>query len=212
MMFRNRSLGVDVLVDCPDSPAALDQMVGEKGASMKAALRYYLYHSWNGPFRESLAAAVQEKTGIERPQAVKGGEPQFETKKDDDGNETQVPVLISEQAYINKVMAEGALSEDEYATLAQEVADGIPFNPQASRRGLKPAAKHLDFADRYLAAVEAGAKTQEEFISTFDDLNAPYTFATLGDGDTMGEFNRENIALAVRINEERKLKDVGADF
>lgn len=204
MLFRNRSLGVDVTVECPDNADELDKLVGEQGASLKAALRYYLYHSWNGKFREKVAEKLQETTGIERPQATKGGVPQVNKVKDDDGNEVEVPVLVSEQAYVNLVLADGAITDADYAELAQEVADEIPFSPATSTRVKKPTTKHLDFADRYIAAVDNGEKTAEEFIQLFESKNPGHTFASLG------EWGRESLATAIRINEERAIAEAKA--
>lgn len=207
MMFRNRTLGVDVMINAPDTPEELDQMVGQRGATMQAALRYYAYHAFNPKFRPALAKALVEKTGIPVPQKVVRGEPEFEEVKNEDGTTTQVPVLVTEQVYINGLLAQGAISETEYAELAQEVADTIEFRPgESSGKAKKPLAKHYDYADRYLAQVQAGTKTPEQFIETFEALNG-VPFASLGEG-----FTRETLATALRINEERKAKLVGSDF
>lgn len=200
MNYPSKTLGFDVNVETPDTAEELDALVGEANATLLAAIRYYIYHKWNPAFRPAFADAVEEETGIERLQASKGGDLQFRTPRE--GEETGDPIMESEQSYINRVIAEGT-DESDLQRIATEVASTIPFKVSGGGRTKKALAKHIAAANQILN----GSKTPEEFIAKFEELNN-IQFSSIGDG----EFNVETVALAVRLNEDRKLKNAASDF
>tara|TARA_R110000772_G_scaffold102194_7_gene202862 strand:- start:148 stop:759 length:612 start_codon:yes stop_codon:yes gene_type:complete len=202
MNYPSKTLGMTVNVETPDSVEDLDSMVGEKDATLKAATRYYIYHTWNPKFRAAFSDAVQAETGVERLQASKGGELQFRAPKE--GEEQGEPIMESEQHHINRALAEG-IDEADLQRIATEVASGIPFTVASGGRTKKPLQKHIDAANTILAGIDSGAKTMEDFIDKFESLNS-VQFSSLGD------WSVETVALAVRVNEDRKLKNVVGDF
>jgi len=204
MKFNSKTLGMEVLIDAPDTPDELDAMVGEKDACLMAAVRYYVYHNWNPKFRSKFATRLEEESEIKREQMEVNGELVFEKPKD--GEEQGAPKMESEQVYINRILADG-FDEGEMQRIASEVADTIPFDPAKGGRERKALQKHYTAARVLIAAVEDGSKTIEEIISRFEDLNG-IKFSSIGDG----EWGEETLALAMRINEDRKLKNVGGDF
>lgn len=203
MKFTSKTLGMEVSVDVPDSMEELDELFGKKGTAFEAALRYFIYHQWNPKFRLAFSDALAEESGISRQQLEKDGVPQF--AKPREGEEQGAPIMESEQVHINRVLADG-FSEEDAQALASRVAAEIPLEPSASRVR-KPLARHKTAAKVIMAGVENGDKAPEDFIDKFEALNG-IKFASVGNG----EWDEETIALAIRVNEERLLKNTGGDF
>lgn len=209
--FTQRVMGVEVIVMVPNTLEGLCDWAGGPDVVYKAALKNILYHGFSPNVRAAFAEALEEETGVARRQQVDNdGTPKVRKRKEEDenGNEIEVeePVLETEQDYLNFVLAEGKVTPDRVNSLMQEVADASDPKPRPSQ-GRKPSKAAMSFAAKYLAAVEAGNKTAEQFIAIFESKNG-MKFSDIGDG----EFNQENVARAIQINEERKKQELGSDF
>lgn len=213
--FTTSSLGESfvVQVPAPGPEEPFDQLYGEKNALWKGGIRYWIYHSYNKPWREEFCSRVEEASGIERKQLLdKEGKPKVAKKKDKEGNPIDVPILETEGDFLTRVRAseESLTTPEDLAVIAQEVADSIPFAPQKRISTAKPTKDHLDAARSLLAAVEAGNADAEQFMESFESLNGR-SFASLSED---GSFTLESVALAIRINEDRKTaeRDPLSDF
>jgi len=209
--FKNTTAGVTVLVDGPADIATYEKMCGEVGSVLDDAFQKKLYHAWNPKFRPALAKRLQDETEIEWPQQLDSAEqPVFVEEVDDDGKTKKVPVLISDNAYIQLVRASGTYSEGEFLSLAQEVADSIPVDLSQKARAAKPGKEYYDAARQYLAEIDAGipGKSEEEFIQKWDSYNTPREFhSTCGE-----EWNLDSLAMALKINADRVRKAANTDL
>lgn len=199
--YASRCLGADVSFTVPATVEALDAQIGRKGATLEQALKNCVYHSWNPLFRAAFAARLVAETGIERPVKKDAkGQPVTFTKTNDDGEKVTENVLITEQDYVNLLNAKEAISAVDFQTMAQEVADEIPFDASPKSRSGKPAKKHYATADTLLAQFKAGERTEDEFKKKFLETQG-VSFDSIGDGT--GELNRDNLAAGVKLNEQR---------
>lgn len=204
--FSQKVMGFDTVVNIPKTIEGLAEWAGGMDVVWKAAIKQILYHGYSPNVRESFAEELEKRfPDFPRPQAKDdAGNLKFKKVKDDDGNEVEEPVLVTEQEYWNAVFAAGLMSQDEGAALAREIGAVTDAKPRVTS-GRKPNKDCYSAADKILAAVGAGTMTAEQFIATFEGLTG-VSFASLG------EFNRDNVAMAVKINEENKKKSVGAEF
>lgn len=201
--YINRTLGVEVPVTVPASCEDFDASAGQVGTAWSMAVRYALYHIWNVKFRSSFAKKVVEETGEPLPQKVEGGKPVFKKGKDDDGAEIDIPVYVSEQVYINSLLAKELVTEGQLQEWALEVASEIPLELTGSNRTLKPNAKNKRDAQTLCTAFDSGEKDADEFVAKWNSLNPGKDFTR----DCGEEVNVESVAVALRINDERKLRE-----
>lgn len=201
--YINRTLGVEVPVTVPASCEDIDMSSGAVGTAWSMAIRYALYHVWNVKFRSAFAKKVEEETGEPMPQKTENGKPVFKKGKDDDGAEIDVPIFVSEQVYINQLLAKELVTESQLQEWALEIAPDIPLELSSGARTLKPNAKNKKDAQVLLTAFDAGEKDADEFIQKWEALNKGKNF----ERDCGCDVTLETIALALRINDERKLRE-----
>jgi len=203
MKFSTKTLGQEVTLDAPDTPGEFDNLIGQKDACLNTAIKHAVYHTWHSKFRTAFAQALEENSSIKRQQIRKGNALQFELTKD---GAKGAPIMESEQAYVNRVEAE-EYDPTEITRIAHEVAALIPFDPTPSRKTKKPLARHLTAATAIMTRVDDEETTSEEVIAKFESNNNKQ-FTSIGDG----EWNIDNLAQAVRINEDRKIKEGENEF
>lgn len=205
--FTNNTLGMSLTLQVPPTCAAIDQAYGEPIAH-QAAIRYLLYHSFNKAFGENLIEVLMERTSHPRDAVLnKDGTPKTQKSKVD-GVVTETQVLVTPQVYINQLFEKNLITEDELATIGQQVADEMDWSPKKGESRAKPAKVLVDAARRLMASVNAKAFKPETFIAQWEAQNGR-SFNSIGDGT----FSEENIAMALKINEDRKkAKDPLAEF
>jgi len=194
------SLGFDVMVQVPETVEEFDSLAGRSGACLEEATDNVIYRGVLAEFRSKLVDALEKDTSfpIEREQKKNAkGEPQFD--KD------QKPILVvseSEGAYKKRLQAHLGLDDDAFAArfapLAQQVAQGIKFDPKATERKPKtPPKTYLEAARSILAqggtyekaAGKLGAELNREVPAT-----------------------EEGVAFALQEREARRRAQVVADL
>lgn len=192
----NKTLGFSFSVKTPDSVEEFNRLAGNANACLQMAVRHVLYHNWNPTFRRALCKAIEEASGVKRPQQKDGsGNPVFADA------ENKVPVLVSEKIYLKQIKATGAMSGEALQALAAEVAGKVPFEASASKRGRKPNKEHVAAAQNIIDAINRGDTTMELVKEKFEALNEGLSFDELIEE---AENELEALAAAVKINEDRK--------
>lgn len=190
--YSNTSCGATVNIQVPESAEEFDSLAGREGAAADAAVRHTIYHSWNQAFRTALAEAVASKTG-EKPRQVG-------TKTNDKGEEE--PVLETDASFLNYVTGEGLISGEDYAELAQSVADDLPFDPSPTPRTGRVSKEMKALAESVVAGVESGATTAEDVVAKLEATP----------GVKVGEFTVDNVARAIKAREEYRKRQAASDL
>lgn len=191
-LFENNTMGITAFIPVPADPAAaFGQAIVNKGFYL-----WLMYQGWNVQFRKALVKKLEEFTGVARRQMMKNGTPV--TRKIKDG---EVPVLESEKDYADWLLAEGAISQEDYNALGQEVASTIPIQlPGSGEPSRKPNKECYEAARLYLAQIKAGNLAVEDLVSGYNARNIP-SFEDLG-----GVADEDTLAKMVQIDEARKEK------
>jgi hypothetical protein len=195
------SLGYDLKVLVPDSVEEYDRLARKDGACFESATNNVLYRSTLAKFRDALCQAIENNTGIARET-----EPTGRFEKDDEGKDTDTPVLRyveTEAVFFKRVCAtlaaEGKFPSPEaaaasFADLAQETISGIAFNPSERERavsGPKTVAKqYTKLAQEWVDAGQADRR-----VAQFKEkLGATWTV----------EATVESLARAISEDQRRK--------
>jgi hypothetical protein len=117
-----------------------DLLAGEEGAALKSANANARYRSQFAQFRTAFIDRVREETGIE-----------FVTREveevDEETGEKTITHVRNEKdtVYFGRVLDERDEDPEDWKGIAQEVLDGIPFDPSATERGpAKPRVRKTD--------------------------------------------------------------------
>ncbi len=191
--YTNNSLCTSVEVEVPADLDALAQAFGA-AAIYESSIRQAFYQGWNIPFREKVAAKLQEK--FPEPARVVIGK-----KKNRQGVEENV--YESEQVYVKNLLAENVISQEELDAIAQEIAFTIPFEIATSDSKKKVAPEFLATAKQFDAAFTSGKQSFEKFANNFANSNPGYTLAQFG-----ADVDRVNaIAKALEIDSKRRAQE-----
>jgi hypothetical protein len=194
--YKNNTLSTSVFIQVPSTVADLVAQFGES-AVWKACIRQVCYGPWNTTFRPLVAERL-EKMFPEFPRK------ELSRRTNKAGEE--VVSYESEQSYVTRLLADGGLEENVLATLAQEVANTVPFELVDSQTTKKPDAAYMAKARQILAFVENGTTTEEKFSANFAASNPGFTIASVGG------FNEEGIARALEINQRRLESVIPSDL
>ena len=136
--YKNNTLSTSVFIQVP---ATVEDLVAQFGASAvwKACIRQVCYGPWNTTFRPLVAERL-EKMFPEFPRK------ELSRRTNKAGEE--VVSYESEQSYVTRLLADGGLEENVLATLAQEVANTVPFELVDSQTTKKPDAAYMAKARR----------------------------------------------------------------
>ena len=181
--------------------AAASGVSEEQGeaAVLKYAVDEAMFRTILPSFRDAFFTALQDETGIERPQTGT-------TTKTVDGEKVEVPVFAKESEYFNHVQAEEGKEAADYEALALQVAQGIDFNLRAKPRAGKPAKKFITMAQGLADAVAAGRGTWDGIVSKLTSLN-PGINIEVGDDDAP---SLESLARALKADEDRRSQEAVA--
>lgn len=199
MLYENDTHGFTLYVEGPDSIEDFDREFGTPGAALRSAVQREIYHRWNKPFAENLVKLLEEKTG----QTIPSSGEKKTVGRGADKKEVDVPV--SAQKFLNKLLADRVITEaeaKEIALAAAKATGRLDLSPSVSdsvSKGL------LEQAESYLRLVAAGQASEETFRAQFAERNG-LNFSDLGDGS----FTAPNIAMAIKINEDRKKREAAA--
>jgi len=152
-------------------------------------------------FRDAFFKALEEETGIERPQTGT-------TNKIVDGEKVEVPVYAKDTEYFNHVQAEEGKEAADYEALALQVAGDIEFNLRAKPRAGKPAKKYLTQAQGLTDAVAAGRGTWEGVVEKLTALNIGLNIEVDDDGAP----SLDALARALKVDEERRSQETVASL
>ena len=152
-------------------------------------------------FRDAFFKALEEETGIERPQTGT-------TNKTVDGEKIEVPVYAKDTEYFNHVQAEEGKEAADYEELALQVAGDIEFNLRAKPRAGKPAKKYLTQAQGLTDAVAAGRGTWEGVVGKLTALNIGLNIEVDDDGAP----SLDALARALKVDEERRSQETVASL
>lgn len=152
-------------------------------------------------FRDAFFKALEEETGIERPQTGT-------THKIVDGEKVEVPVYAKDTEYFNHVQAEEGKEAADYEALALQVAGEIEFNLRAKPRAGKPAKKYLTQAQGLTDAVAAGRGTWEGVVEKLTALNIGLNIEVDDDGAP----SLDALARALKVDEERRSQETVASL
>lgn len=197
--YTNSTMGAEVITQVPATVADLIAASSEADVH-NAAVKHSFYQGWNNKFRKAICAKLEEVTGQKRRQQMKGGEPVFRTNRAGE----QIPVLESEQTYVNYVRSEGYISEADYLVLCQQVADGIPFEVSKAEEEKAPAKEFVALAKQIMGMAEAGQTTPETFAQKFESNNPGRSL------EALGGFTEEGIARALEIDDTRRKQSLPA--
>ncbi len=193
-IYNFSSIGFALSFEGPALAADIDRILGNPSATEEAFMQQYVYQDRAPEFRKALVERLIEHTGVAR-----------KTKAADPAKPDAKPVWDETEAeYINRVeLIKGdndlpVLTEADKLTIANEVNEAIgEWSPTTSSRSSKPAKKYYDFADGLIAKIAGGHTTAEKVIANFEaKIQAPFS-------RQYGEFNRDNLARAVKDVQER---------
>lgn len=185
-----QSLGVTFnIAGAPASAEEFDQMAGETGACVAAAVDDYVKHTWLGKFRTKFAEALEKHTGVARKVVS-------EKPKKSGG----VTVIYErETSYIETVEAETGKPIAEFSDIAQTVADSIPFDLTGVSTGGRIGKEFLSSAEELIDAINAKGGDFSKFIDHITTNNPAFSFAF----DESDSPTLESVALAIKVDTER---------
>lgn len=178
----------------PATADAYNEAAGDASAVLEDAIAQHGMHNFLGKARSAVAKAV-EKAGHPR-QTEKKGEKDVYTEGED--------------AYIQRLLASGALTKADLATIAEAALVEVTFIKTLGAEGSSRAAigqSWLDDADTYISAWEAGVNP-----STGAPASAELTLGkmrTIWPGaDLADPTNREEVARLLR-DFDKKRREAG---
>lgn len=193
-------MGVKVPMSSPSTPAAFDELYGPN-ACLEMALDQAAYRDFHPVIRALTAEKLEALTEVKRPI-----DPSKTKKvKDAAGNVVDEPVLVSEQVYVNMLLSDGKITDDDFEKLVLSVArDYGDLRPLPSTRASRVPKQYLTSADAILAAINSGTHTEQGVRDKWEALNgAPFP---------AGEFNRETLGKALQLNDERVARESRAQL
>jgi hypothetical protein len=200
--YSMRTLGLDLPFIGPKNASDIANLTGDPRACEKAFMTIYGYQDRGPAVRANVADRVEKETGIERkrvPDLDDNGN-QKKTKK----GEPKWKSVEPEEPYLNRVVAEGALTQDDLNKIIREENEALgeySFNPG---RSSKPNKAFYETAQKLVDAVDGGKMTQERAIKNIE-AQLKSAFDT-----TVGEFNLDNVARALELIDRRKKEEANA--
>lgn len=195
---QNKSMGLVVNVEVPDSVEEYNQLAGRNDACLEDAIQYNLFHSFNSEFRNKFAEAVEKETGIARNlnEAAMAKSPERK-----DGKE-KTKIYENPGSYIARVLAEKGVEASAFQDVGDRIARSIKFDPsEGTRSGSGKVGKE------YLAAAEtiinAGPDKLEGAIEKLESLNTGLTI----ERNSEGGVDVDTLARAIKINADRKQRE-----
>lgn len=152
-------------------------------------------------FRDAFFTALEEESGIERPQTGT-------SNKIVDGEKVEVPIFAKDTEYFHHVQAEEGKEAADYEALALQVAQGIEFNLRAKPRAGKPAKKYLTQAQGLSDAIAAGRGSWEGVVEKLTSLNIGLNIEVDDDGAP----SLDALARALKVDEERRSQQAVSDL
>lgn len=210
--YENNLMGVKLFVQGPANFDEVNAALGDPNGAMENLMSQLFYRFYNPEVRVLIAEELEARTGTKRridtskkPKRV----------KNPDGSITEEPVLITEQVFVNELLRDKVLTEDEYEKIVREVAanyGAIRITPDTGRSG-KPSKQYMDRAASAISAIDGSQMmgpdgqpvTPEVFASEWSAVNG-IEFSTLG------TWSQETVAKALRINDERRARAASAQL
>jgi hypothetical protein len=200
--IENSTCDLDLLVSVPET---LDEAVAKFGADavLMSAIRQTFYGPWNSGFRREFAKKLEEVTGVARPQRVQNGVALTRTTK-----AGEVPVLVTEAVYFDKLLKEGHISAEDYTKIGQQVADTVVFEIPPAEREAAPGKEFVSMARGILARIESGSTNAAGEVITEDSVT--FKFEANNPGvtiESLGGFTVEGLARALQIDDKRRKQE-----
>lgn len=188
--YINRTLGLKVNVMVPSTVEEYDTLAGSPGVCLTSAIANGIYKQWNHEFRDALCETLVKQTGVEMLSRK---------EKSKDGSEKLVKTE-TEQSYVDRLLADGKITDGELQKLADAVAAEIKFDPSPSTRQRKAPKEIQNNAAAIMAAVTAGQSSAKVVAKKLgDELGVKFA-------DAFGEFNEESVIaalMAIKAKEDR---------
>lgn len=137
-----KTLGLLINVLVPASVEEYDQLAKKSGAALESANANTIYRSVLAKVRDGFTDKLAELTGIARKTKESGKFEKFpDGSKNDAGEDVagkddpSKPILVyieTEADYFDRVIVETKSPRESFASLVQEVADTVKFDPSAS--------------------------------------------------------------------------------
>lgn len=204
--YHLESLGYQLPYTAPAHAADIDRLMGA-GFCASQAMKQYDYHQRGPTWRENFALALEafakeQASDPANPKLLRGRSTSTHKKT---GAELE-KYSESEAKYINRL--EAGIQDDagnvvfildaaEAHRIALEENEKLgDWSPtQISER--KPAAKFYEGADQIIAKIASGARTVESYVSSLETATGmPFHTA-------FGEWNRDNVARALKARDEK---------
>ena len=184
-----KTLGLTITITgIPSNVEEFDALAKEDGGCLQYAIENVIYRSWLAGFRSAFISLCELKTGIARYTEGEGDELKISEK---------------DTSYLKRLREVEETPESDLQAWAQELADVRPFavNPVSVSKVGK---KYMEAAAGIIDTAETDFDGDyTKFIENITKSNPGVVFAF----DVDGKPSKETIAVALRVNEERLLRE-----
>lgn len=186
--YQNTTLGLQIVIDVPETAEEFDKLAGRTGACVEEAVRNVIYRSVNPEFRRNLCERLEKETGIERASKTTG-----------EGDDAKTVYTQTEKEYYNSFLVDGHIDEETAQMYANEIAATLTFDPSPTTRA-KKAPKEIETAARHIMdAIKSGTTDEDTVKSKFVAVLGIESFDA-----SFGDLTEESLVRALVADKEKQ--------